>query len=42
MFEEGLLVKTVFTSIFGVLIYQLLGLFLREEPIEATKRPSGW
>lgn len=42
MFEQGLLAKTIFTSIFGILIYQLLGLFLREEPIEATKRPSGW
>ena len=28
---------------FGMLVYQLLTLFLREEPIEATKRPaSGW
>lgn len=42
MFEQGLLVKTIFTSLFGILVYQLLGLFLREEPIEATKRPSGW
>lgn len=42
MFEQGLLMKTLFTSIFGVLIYQLLTLFLREEPIEATRKPSGW
>ncbi len=42
MFEEGLLMKTLFTSLFGVLIYQLLTLFLREEPIEATRKPSGW
>ncbi|HXG57624.1 MAG TPA: rod shape-determining protein MreD [Thermoanaerobaculia bacterium] len=37
MFEQGLLVKTVFTVLFGMLVYQLLTLFLREEPIEATK-----
>lgn len=42
MFEQGLLVKTIMTAIFGVLIYQLLSLFLREEPIEATRKPSGW
>ncbi|HUF18038.1 MAG TPA: rod shape-determining protein MreD [Thermoanaerobaculia bacterium] len=42
MFEEGLLMKTLFTSLFGVLIYHLLSLFLREEPIEATRKPSGW
>lgn len=42
MFEEGLLMKTILTSLFGILIYHLLTLFLREEPIEATKRPSGW
>lgn len=42
MFEQGLLIKTLFTSLFGVLIYHLLTLFLREEPIEATRKPSGW
>lgn len=42
MFEQGLLVKTIFTLLFGMLVYQLLTLFLREEPIEATKRPAGW
>jgi rod shape-determining protein MreD len=42
MFEQGLVVKTIMTAIFGVLIYQLLSLFLREEPIEATRKPSGW
>jgi hypothetical protein len=42
MFEQGLLVKTIFTLLFGMLVYQLLTLFLREEPIEATKRPTGW
>ena len=42
MFEQGMLMKTILTSLFGMLIYQLLTLFLREEPIEATKRPSGW
>ena len=42
MFEQALLVKTVFTLLFGMLVYQLLTLFLREEPIEATKRPAGW
>jgi rod shape-determining protein MreD len=42
MFETGLFYKTVFTLLFGMLVYQLLTLFLREEPIEATKRPAGW
>lgn len=42
LFEEGLLAKTVLTSLFGMLVYQLLTLFLAEEPIEATKRPTGW
>ena len=42
LFEQGLLVKTIFTLLFGVFVYQLLLLFLREEPIEATQRPTGW
>ncbi len=42
MFEQGLLVKIVFTVVFGMFVYQLLTLFFREEPIEATKRPVGW
>ena len=42
MFEQGLLVKTIFTLIFGMFVYQLLMLFLREEPIDATKRATGW
>ncbi len=42
MFEQGLLVKTIFTLIFGMFVYQLLMLFLREEPIDATKRAPGW
>jgi len=25
-----------------MLVYQLILLFLREEPIEATQRPKGW
>ncbi len=37
MFEQGLLVKTIFTLIFGMFVYQLLALFLREEPAEATR-----
>lgn len=37
MFEQGLLVKTIFTLIFGMFVYQLLTLFFREEPIEATR-----
>ena len=41
MFEQGLLVKTIFTLLFGMLVYQLLSLFLGEEPTEATKRPAG-
>lgn len=42
MFEQALFVKTVFTLLFGVVVYQLLLLFLREEPIEATQRRAGW
>lgn len=42
MFEQGLIVKTIFTLVFGMFVYQLLMLFLREEPIEATKRSAGW
>jgi hypothetical protein len=43
MFEQGMLVKTLFTWLFGMLVYQLLTLFLKEEPIEAAKRTaSGW
>ena len=42
MFEQGMVFKTVFTCLFGMLVYQLLTLFFREEPIEATRRPAGW
>lgn len=42
MFEQGMLMKTILTSLFGVLVYQLLTLFLKDEPIEATRRPTGW
>ncbi|HEX9985295.1 MAG TPA: rod shape-determining protein MreD [Thermoanaerobaculia bacterium] len=42
MFEQALLVKTVFTLLFGMLVYQLLMIFLREEPIEATRRQVTW
>jgi rod shape-determining protein MreD len=42
LFEQGLFVKTIFTLLFGVFVYQLLLLFLREEPIAATQRPTGW
>lgn len=42
MFEQALLIKTIFTLLFGMLVYQLLTLFLREEPIEATRRPTAW
>jgi rod shape-determining protein MreD len=37
MFEQGLIVKTIFTTIFGMFVYQILSVFLREEPIEATR-----
>lgn len=42
LFEQALVVKTLLTCLLGILIYQLLSLFLREEPIEATRPPSGW
>jgi len=38
MFEQGMVVKTIFTCLFGMLVYQLLTLFLREEPIDAARR----
>ncbi|HSN68557.1 MAG TPA: rod shape-determining protein MreD [Thermoanaerobaculia bacterium] len=40
LFEEGMLIKTILTSLFGMLLYQLLTLFLREEPLEALRRPA--
>ena len=40
MFEQEMIVKAIFTSLFGMLVYQLLTLFLREEPIEAARRPA--
>lgn len=40
MFEQEMVVKAIFTSLFGMLVYQLLTLFLREEPIEAARRPA--
>ncbi|MCU1227557.1 MAG: rod shape-determining protein MreD [Acidobacteriota bacterium] len=42
MFEQGMFVKTIFTCLFGMLVYQLLLLFLKEEPIDATRRQTGW
>lgn len=42
MFEQGMIVKTIFTCLFGMIVYLLLALFLREEPIEATRRQTGW
>jgi len=42
MFEQALLIKTIVTLLFGMLVYQLLMLFLREEPIEATRRKTAW
>ena len=42
LFEQGMIFKAIFTCLFGMLVYQLLTLFLREEPIEATRRPAGW
>ena len=42
MFEQGLVVKAIFTTLFGMLVYQLLTLFLREEPIDATKRVASY
>src|SRR2546423_2336803 len=40
MLEQEMIVKAIFTSLFGMLVYQLLTLFLREEPIEAARRPA--
>ncbi|MGH9457859.1 MAG: rod shape-determining protein MreD [Thermoanaerobaculia bacterium] len=40
LFEQAMLAKTVLTSLFGMLVYQLLTLFLREEPLEALRRPA--
>ena len=40
--RQALLVKLIFTVLFGMLVYQLLTLFLREEPIEATRSKTAW
>ncbi|HEY0593444.1 MAG TPA: rod shape-determining protein MreD [Thermoanaerobaculia bacterium] len=40
LFEQGMIVKTILTSLFGMLLYQLITLFLREEPLEALRRPA--
>jgi rod shape-determining protein MreD len=37
MFEQGLLVKTIFTLLFGMLVYQLIAIFLREEPTQTRR-----
>ena len=42
MFEQSLLLKTVMTSVFGILVYQLLSLFLREEPIDAMRKRAAY
>ncbi|HVR41054.1 MAG TPA: rod shape-determining protein MreD [Thermoanaerobaculia bacterium] len=42
LFEQALFIKTIVTLLFGMLVYQLLTLFLREEPIEATRRKAAW
>ena len=42
LFEQGMAVKMIFTTVFGMLVYQLLTVVFREEPIEATKRAPGW
>jgi rod shape-determining protein MreD len=42
MFEQGMFVNTVFTCVFGVLVYLMLNLFLKDEPIEATRRAANW
>lgn len=42
LFEQALFIKTIVTLLFGMLVYQLLMLFLREEPIEATRRKTAW
>ncbi|MGA7617700.1 MAG: rod shape-determining protein MreD [Thermoanaerobaculia bacterium] len=39
---QEVILKMLITALFGMLVYQLLSLFLSEEPIEATKRPLGW
>jgi rod shape-determining protein MreD len=38
MFEQGTVFKTIFTCLFGMLVYQLLTMYLKEEPAEATRR----
>ena len=37
MSEEGLVVKTIFTLIFGMFVYQLITMFFREESVEETR-----
>jgi rod shape-determining protein MreD len=40
LFEEGALLKTILTTVFGVLIYQLVHLFVREKRIDAARRTA--
>ncbi len=40
--EQSLLLKTVITLLVGMLVFQSLTLFLREEPLEATRRRTEW
>jgi len=40
MFEQGMLAKTVFTSLFGMILYQTVSLFFHDEQTEAPKRTA--
>lgn len=40
LFEEGMLIEMVITALFGMLVYQLLTLFLHEEPGDTLRRPA--
>lgn len=40
MFEQGMLAKTVFTSLFGMILYQTVSLFLHDEQTEVPKRTA--
>jgi len=40
MFEQGMLAKTVFTSLFGMILYQTVSLFLHDEQTEPPKRTA--
>ncbi|HXI14517.1 MAG TPA: rod shape-determining protein MreD [Thermoanaerobaculia bacterium] len=40
MFEQGMVAKTILTTIFGMILYQMVLIFLREDRVEPAKRTA--